>query len=83
MKVRMELLVRPTCNADRDRAVLSEVAEEFGLELAIVDLWQIDDDELDNLPEYISNLVRPARQGKAGLLDHGWLFINGIPFKAD
>jgi hypothetical protein len=79
----MELLVRPTCDADRDRFVLLKVAAEFGVELQVVDLWKLTDSDVDSLPLYLSSLIKPAREGKIGLLDHGWLFINGVPVKAD
>ncbi len=83
MPVRMELLVRPTCDADRDVSVLTKVATEFGVKIRVIDLWKLSDEDVDSLPSYMSSLIRPAREGTIGLLDHGWLFVNGMPVKAD
>ncbi|UCD09687.1 MAG: hypothetical protein JSU79_03320 [Dehalococcoidales bacterium] len=73
----IELLINPFCLGDRDYRVISEKCRQYGLSLIMYNLWDIDDEEVDSLPEYISCLVREWRSGEKPGSVYSNLFING------
>lgn len=75
--MRVELLINPFCLCDRDFRIVSEKCKKRGLSLTVYDLWEIDDEKLDTLPDHMSKLVREWRSGERPGSVYSNLFING------
>jgi hypothetical protein len=75
--MKLELLINPFCLCDRDFRVVSEKCKRYGLTLIIYNLWEIDDEYVDILPEYISSLIHEWRNGDRPGSVYSNLFING------
>jgi hypothetical protein len=76
-KNKIELLINPFCLGDRDLSILSKKCEKYGLTLGVFNLWDIEDEDLDKLPEYISTLIKEWRTCKRPGSVYSNLFING------
>ncbi len=75
--MKVELLINPFCLCDRDYVVISEKCQEYGLTLTTYNLWDIDDSDIDTLPEYMSSLIHEWRNGDRAGSVYSNLFING------
>jgi hypothetical protein len=80
----VELLVNPFCMAHRDVDSISNICNQQGVELTIYNLWEIDDDQLDEIPGYIASLIREWRSGTRPGSVYSSVFVNGkrIPLNA-
>ena len=76
-KVKIELLINPFCLCERDLGVLSKICKEQNVTFDAYNLWDIDDKDLDKLPEYISSLIREWRSGQRAGSVYSNVFING------
>ncbi|HEY41622.1 MAG TPA: hypothetical protein G4O18_07160 [Dehalococcoidia bacterium] len=75
--MKVELLINPFCLCDRDYAVITEKCHKYGLTLTTYNLWDIDDGDIDTLPEYMSGLIHEWRNGDRPGSVYSNLFING------
>jgi len=73
----IEFVCNPFCLGDRDHHFLLERLRKYGLTMKVFNLWEIEDDKLDKLPEYVSNLITEWRSGKRPGSVYSNLFING------
>ena len=80
----VELLVNPFCMAHRDVDSIGKICDDRGVSLEVYNLWEIDDSQLDSLPEYISQLIREWRSGARPGSVYSSVFVNGkrIPLNA-
>ena len=76
-KVNIELLINPFCLSDRDYGRLSELCRKFKVTFDTHDLWDLDDREVDELPEYMSSLIHEWRNGQRAGSVYSNVFING------
>ncbi len=75
--MKVELLINPFCLCDRDYRVISEKCRKYGLTLKTCNLWDIDNEDIDTLPDYMSGLIREWRNGDRPGSVYSNLFING------
>lgn len=82
--VRVELLINPFCLCDRDFGRLSEICKEYKVAFDTYNLWDIDDEDMGKLPEYMSSLIREWRSGQRAGSVYSNVFVNGerIPINA-
>ena len=73
----VELLVNPFCMAHRDVASIRRVCGEHGVQMTVHNLWEIDDEQLDNLPAHIASLIREWRSGQRPGSVYSSVFVNG------
>jgi len=80
----VELLVNPFCMAHRDVVSITKVCNSRGVELRIYNLWEIDDQDLDDLPEHIATPIREWRGGQRPGSVYSSVFVKGkrIPLNA-
>ena len=76
-KVKIELLINPFCLCARGFGVLSKICKEQNVTFDSYSMWDIDDKDLDRLPEYISSLIREWRTGQRAGSVYSNVFING------
>ena len=83
-KLKIELLINPFCLCDRDFGRLSEICKKHKVAFDTYNLWDIDDEDLDNLPGYMSSLIKEWRSGQRAGSVYSSVFINGerIPINA-
>lgn len=60
----VELLVNPFCMAHRDVDSVRKVCAKHGVEIRIYNLWEIDDEDLNDLPVHIGSLIQEWRLGQ-------------------
>jgi hypothetical protein len=73
----VELLVNPFCMAHRDVDSIRRVCEGHGVRMTVYNLWEIDDEELDNVPEHMASLIREWRSGQRPGSVYSSVFVNG------
>jgi len=76
-RIKIELLINPFCLCERDFNRLNEICKKHNLEFATYNLWDIDDEVVDMLPEYISGLIKEWRRGERAGSVYSNVFING------
>ena len=76
-KVKVEFLINPFCLCARDFGVLSEICKKHNVTFDTYNFWDIDDEDVDKLPEYISNLINEWRSGQRAGSVYSDVFING------
>ena len=76
-KVKIELLINPFCLCDRDFSRLSEICTRHKVTFDTYNLWDIDDEDVYGLPEYMSSLIREWRSGQRAGSVYSNVFING------
>ncbi|MBN1351460.1 hypothetical protein JXJ21_18735 [candidate division KSB1 bacterium] len=76
MSVTVELLVNPFCMADRDSETVTQVCAEAGVTCRILNIWEIYD-PMDDIPPYVSTLVREYRTGERPGSVYSSVFVNG------
>ena len=81
---RVELLVNPFCMAHRDVDSVGKICESRDVVLKIYNLWEIDDDQLDEIPAHIASLIKEWRSGERPGSVYSSVFVNGrrIPLNA-
>ena len=60
-KVKVEFLINPFCLCARDFGVLSEICKKHNVTFDTYNFWDIDDEAVDKLPEYMSSLINEWR----------------------
>lgn len=75
--VKIELLINPFCLCERDFGVLNNICEKYKVTFDAYNLWDVDDKDLDKLPEYISSFIQELRSGRRGGSVYSNVFING------
>jgi len=78
--IKIELLINPFCLCDRDVGVLGGICKKHGVTFIPYNLWEIDDEEVDGLPEYLANLITGWRSGEQPGSVYSDVFINGERF---
>ena len=73
----VELLVNPFCMAHRDVDSIRRVCEEHGVQITVYNLWEIDDEQLDNVPGHMASLIRQWRSGQRPGSVYSSVFVNG------
>lgn len=70
--------------AVRDVGSVRECCDETGVPLTVYNLWEIEDEDLDELPDYISLLIREWRSGERPGSVYSSVFVDGtrIPLNA-
>ena len=76
-KVKIELLINPFCLCDRDFNRLREICARHKVTFDTYNLWNIDDKDVDGLPEYMSSLIREWRSGQRAGSVYSNVFISG------
>jgi hypothetical protein len=79
-KNRVELLVNPFCMEEADACEVGKICEELNITLTVYNVWDIDDDELREIPGHVASLIRELRTGQRPGSIYGNLFINGERF---
>jgi hypothetical protein len=79
-KNRIELLVNPFCMEEADTGEVGKICEELDIPLAVYNAWDIDDDELREIPGHVASFLRELRSGQRPGSIYGNLFINGERF---
>ena len=80
----VELLVNPFCMAHRDVDSVRRICDRHGVPMDVYNLWDVDDEELGNLPAHIALLIREWRSGQRPGSVYSSVFVNGrrIPLNA-
>lgn len=80
----VEILVNPFCMAHRDVDSIRRVCDTHGVEMKVYNLWEIDDDQLRNLPVHIASLIQEWRSGQRPGSVYSSVFVDGkrIPLNA-
>ncbi len=80
----VELVVNPFCMAHRDVDSIRRVCDELGVQLNVYDLWEIDDDQLADMPSHIASLIRELRSDQRPGSVYSNVFVDGkrIPLNA-
>ena len=60
---KIELLINPFCLGDRDFSILSKKCEKYGLTLDVFNLWDIEDEDLEDTGE--TNAAAATEAGSA------------------
>jgi len=76
-QIKIELLINPFCLCERDFNRLGEICKKHNLQFETYNLWNIDDEDLDILPEYITRLIKEWRSGQRAGSIYSNAFING------
>ncbi len=76
-KVKIELLINPFCLCERDFLRLSELCKKYKVTFDTYNLWDIDDKDVDKLPDYMSTLIQEWRSGQRAGSVYSDVFING------
>jgi hypothetical protein len=74
--VSVELLVNPFCMEENDTREAGKICEGLNVPLAVYNPWDIDDGELDKIPEHIASLIRELRSGQRPGSVYSNLFVN-------
>ena len=51
--MKTDMIVNPFCMSDRDVASIGTICVNQNVDLVIHNIWNIDDDNINELPEYI------------------------------
>ena len=80
----VELLVNPFCMAHRDVDSIRRICDENGVPMHVYNLWEIDDEQLDDIPEHMASLIQEWRSGQRPGSVYSNVFVNGgrIPLNA-
>jgi hypothetical protein len=76
-QIKIELLINLFCLCERDFNRLGEICKKHNLEFNTYNLWEIDDESVDMLPEYIARLIKEWRRGQRAGSVYSSVFING------
>ncbi len=82
-KTMIEFLANPFCLCGRDLEQLSNLCGRFGADLRVINLWDLDDEDVDALPEHLATFVRERRSGRRPGSVYGDAFIAGRRFHLD
>lgn len=74
---RIDLLLNPFCMADRDAQAVTELCNELNLDLEILNPWEIGEDQLAKLPDYLQVHISEVRSGVKPGSVYSQLFVNG------
>jgi len=74
--VKVELLVNPFCFEEAHFLEVSKICDELAVPLVVYNPWEIDDDKLDDLPQYIATLLSELRSGQRPGSVYSSLFVN-------
>jgi hypothetical protein len=72
----VELLVNPFCFEESHLCEVSKICEELDVPLAMYNPWEINDDELCQIPEHIAALLSQLRRGQRPGSVYSNLFVN-------
>ena len=75
--MKIDILVNPFCMAERDVASIGNICEKQNVDLVIHNLWHIDDDNIDKLPDYIGKLIKEWRNGERPGSVYCNVFVDG------
>lgn len=80
----VELLVNPFCMAHRDIDSIKRICEKKGVDLQVYNLWEINDGQLDEIPNHLASLIWEWRSGQRPGSVYSSVFVNGkrIPLNA-
>jgi len=73
----VDLLVNPFCMAERDVGVVGKLCEKYDVPLNTYNLWDLDERDVDELPDYVSVLVKACRAGRRPGTVYCSAFVNG------
>lgn len=76
-KIKIELLINPFCLCERDFMRLAEICKKHKVTFDTYNLWDIDDEDVNKLPKYMSTLVKEWRSGQRAGSVYSNVFING------
>lgn len=76
-EVSIEFLINPFCLCDRDFDVLNKLCNKHGVTFDVYNLWNLEDKNVDKLPEYMSILIRQWRSGQRPGSVYSNVFVNG------
>lgn len=76
-KIQVEFLINPFCLCERDSGCLSQICEKHGVTFDAYNLWDLDDEDVDELPTYISSLIGEWRTGRRPGSVYSNVFVNG------
>jgi hypothetical protein len=75
--IRIELLLNPFCLCERDFLRLSDICRNRNLTFSVYNLWDIRDEDVDGLPEYMARLIKEWRSGQRAGSVYSSVFVNG------
>lgn len=75
--MRVDLLVNPFCMAERDVESIRGICDQHGASLNVYNLWDIDDEALDEIPPYAADLIRDVRSGRRPGSVYSSVFVDG------
>lgn len=73
----------PFCLCGRDLEQLSSLCGRCGADLRVINLWDLDDEEVDTLPGHLATFIRERRSGRRPGSVYGDAFIAGRRFHLD
>ena len=76
-KKTVELLLNPFCMADRDKETFLEICSKLDVELAIYNTWEMTDDRLPELPDYMQTFISDIRNGVKPGSVYSHVFVDG------
>ena len=76
-RISIELLINPFCLCERDFVRLSKICEKHQVAFETYNLWDIDDENVDELPDYMSLLIKEWRNGQRDGAVYSSVFIDG------
>ena len=79
-KCKIELLLNPFCLCERDYCKLRDICHKHKLTFDTYNLWELNDKDVDKLPEYMAVLIKEWRTGQRGGSVYSSVFINGERF---
>ncbi len=62
--VRVDLLINPFCMVHRDVDLISNICKKQNVNLNIYNLWDINDEDINLLPEYMAKIIKEWRDGR-------------------
>jgi hypothetical protein len=74
--VKVELLVNPFCFEEVHLCEVRKICAELGVPLAVYNPWDIDDEELGEIPGHIATFLSQLRSGQRPGSVYSNLFIN-------
>lgn len=80
----VEILVNPFCMAHRDVDSIRRVCDTHGVQIKVYNLWEIEDEHISVLPDYIASLIQEWRSGQRPCSVYSNVFVDGkrIPLNA-
>jgi hypothetical protein len=76
-KIEVELLINPFCLCEMDFGCLSQICAKHRVTLDAYNLWDLDDQDADELPTYMSSLIGEWRTGRRPGSVYSNVFISG------